>query len=157
MNKDDNKCVYLEKLKRSVNRYQETIYSQTYKKRLENFRYFIPAMVVRGDFIKIGCHYGTKRICIKSYLSRKEFTKDIERIDEQRIICKVQNSNVSSFYIGDCLHIVLFECLDKIYLLHNSDEDKKLILPRGTTVELDNFYDYIIVDDAVVLYLNFRL
>ena len=74
VNEDENKCVYLEKLKDSVNQYKETIYSPTYKKRFENVCYFLPAMVKRGGFIKIGCYYAT-HICVKSFSSWRRFKK----------------------------------------------------------------------------------
>ena len=75
---------------------------------------------------------------MKSCFSRGEFTKEIERIDEQRT-CKVQNNDVCSFYIGDCLHVTLLRgYFCKIYLLHKSSENKKLDLPQGKAIKLDN-------------------
>ena len=154
VNEDENKCVYLEKLKDSVNQYKETIYSPTYEQRFMNLCYFIPAMVVRNRFLKIRCHHGINRIHVKSCLSREEFTKEIERIDEQKTTYKIQNNDVCSFYIGDFLHVVLLGHWYKVYLLHKRSENKKLDLPQGKTVKLDDIYFNYIVNGSVGLYFN---
>ena len=152
INEDDNKCEYLKKLKHSINQYQKTIYSLTYEERLRNFGHFTPTLTERGGFIKVGCHVDVKHICVKLYRYWKNFTSEIEKIDEQRT-CKVQNNDVCSFYIGDCLHVVLYGYWRNIYLLHYSEEDKKLNLPKGSIVKLDDIFEYII-DDSIVLYLR---
>ena len=153
VNEDDNECDYLAKLKDSVNQYQETIYSPTYKERLKNFCYFTPVMTKRGEFIRIGCNYDFKRICVNIYHKRRDFTNEIERIDERRT-CKVQTLDVCSFYIDDCLHVLLYgHYCSRIFLLHKSDEDKKLELPEGAAVKLDNYHHYT-VNNSVVLYLK---
>ena len=103
INKDDNECEYLGKFKDSVNRYQKTIYSLTYKQRLINFHYFTPALTEHGGFIKVGCHADIKSIHFILHRSRKDFTSEIEKIDEKSTH-KVQNNEVCSFYIGDCFH-----------------------------------------------------
>ena len=153
VNKQNSECPYLGKLKDSVNQYQETVYSPTYQQRLMNLCYFIPAMTIHGDFIKIGCHYGTEHICVKFNLNLAEFTKEIEKVDRQKTR-KVQNSNVCSFYIGDCLHVVLYGYCPKLYLLHESSEIRKLDLPQGKPVKLEDTNFNYIVDDSVVLYLG---
>ena len=117
-----------------------------------NLCYFIPAMVVRNGFLKIRCHHGINRIHVKSCLSREEFTKEIKRIDEQKTTYKIQNNDVCSFYIGDFLHVVLLGHWYKVYLLHKQSENKKLDLPQGKTVKLDDIYFNYIVNGSVGLY-----
>ena len=71
-------------------------------------------------------------------------------------LLKVQNSNiVCSYYVGECLHVVLGipEGL-KVYLLHNSNEDEKLLLSRkkeGDILKDISKYKFI---NSIVLYIN---
>ena len=155
VNEDDNKCNYLETLKSSMNQYKETIYSSTYKKRVQNFC-FSTSQGTAGHcgFIKIGYLRNTHYICVKGYKDLHNFKKEIERNDEQRS-CKIQNDpNVCSYYVGDCLHVVLYLRFhhNKIYLLDRSNESEKLDLPKGLVVKLDNMWNYI-VQNSIVLYI----
>ena len=118
VNEDENECAYLEKLQKSVNRYQETIYNPSYRKRLVNFCVFTPDLVLRcNEFIKVGCHKDIKHIRVKSYQYLANFSSEIEKLNEEKTF-KIQNDEVCSFCIGNCLHVYLYSGLKrKIYLL----------------------------------------
>ena len=128
-NEDDNKCKYLKTLKGSLNRYKKTIYSSTYVERLENLCCLLPEGVLFDRFIRIECFSGPP--CVKIFGTLEDLEKEMERNDEKRTL-KVQNSNiVCSYYVGECFHVVLGIHEDlKVYLLHNSNEEQKLLLSR---------------------------
>ena len=122
-----------------------------------NFCVFTPDLVLRcNEFIKVRCHKDIKRIFIKSYQYLANFSSEIEKLNEEKTF-KIQNDEVCSFCIGNCLHVYLYSGLKrKIYLLHNSKEDKKLHLPKGRIVELDDICNYIVghSSNSIVLYTN---
>ena len=151
---DDNKCNYLETLKTSINQYKETVYSSTYEERLENFCLMSPQGFFRDgiDFIRIGCPRNIDYICVKCFDNYNDFDKDFERKDEKRT-CKVQNDpNVYSYYVGDCLHVVVALLCGDVFLLHKSNEEEKLHLPNGRKSKIDEFSNYW-VHYSIVLYL----
>ena len=149
VDEDDNECNYLETLKSSINQYKETIYSPTYEERLENLCYSTPG-VDHYPFMRIGCHEFTESICVKTFLSLKNFNKEIRRNEERS--CKTQNDMYTySYYVGHRLH-VLFWTSSEVFLLHSSNEEEKLNLPNGKVVKLDNIFNYK-VQDSIVLYL----
>ena len=79
----------------------------------------------------------------------------MERNDKKRTF-KVQNSPlVCSYYVGECLHVVLgiSEGVN-IYLLHNSNEEEKLLLSRkkeGHELKDISKYQFI---NSIVFYIN---
>ena len=129
-NEDDNKCKYLETLKGSLNQYKKTIYSSTYKERFENLCRLLPEGVLFNNFIRIRCFSG-RPLCVKIIGTSDDLEKEIERDDKIRTL-KVQNSPVMcSCYVGECLQIVLGIAPNlKVYLLHNLNEEEKLLLSR---------------------------
>ena len=126
-NEDHNKCKYLETLKDSLNQYKETIYSSTYEERFVNLCYFLPEGVAFNRFIRMLCGHA-QSFCVKIFDKIVDLQKEMKRIDVRRI----QNSNYVCFYhVNGCLHVVIYvpEGL-QVYLLHKSNEEEKLILPR---------------------------
>ena len=132
-NKDDNtSCEYLTTLTKSMNEYKKTTYPSTYKSRLENLVLSLPSGSVFQCFLRIRCYFGS--VCVKSFETFEEFQKEIDKKSDQKNtkrFCKVQNEPlVSTYCVKDCLHVVLVgfsECSK--YLLHNTNENKKLCLP----------------------------
>ena len=129
-NEDHNKCKYLETLKGSLNQYKKTIYSSTYVERFGTLSCLLPAGVLFNRFIRIECFSG-RPLCVKIFGTFGDLEKEMERNDEKRTF-KVQNSNiVCSYYVGECLHVVLgIPEGVKLYLLHKSNEEEKLLLSR---------------------------
>ena len=75
----------------------------------------------------------------------------MERKDEIRT-CKVRNDHsLCSYRVGDCLHVVVTNNnIDKLYLLHKSNEEEKLHLPNGKELKI-NILNYRVIP-SIVLY-----
>ena len=147
---DDNECQYLKTLKDSINQYKETIYSSTYEERLQNFCCFTPG-IDHYPLYRIRCREFTDSICVRTYFNMEDFNKEIRRNDEKRSF-KIQNDLYTySYYVGGCLHVLIWTS-HKIFLLHSSREEEKLNLPNNTVVNLDNILNYK-VQESIVLYL----
>ena len=154
-NLDYNECEYLKTLKVSLNQFKATIYSLTYKERLENFCFSTPQGNCHGPFIRIGCSCNIKSICVKIFDTYEHFEKEVEKNDKRRS-CKVQNSDdVCSYYVGDCLHVLMYYVfVDRLYLLHNLDEEEKVNLPNGKEIRIGDILDYIVAGESIVLHLS---
>ena len=151
VNEDDNECNNLKTLKDSINQYKQTIYSATYKERLENFCFLTPEGVFRGYFIRFGCASITKYICVKFFDKYTDFAKEV---DDERRTCKVQNNyRTCSYHVGDCFHVVVWIAPHKVNLLHKSNEEEKLHLPNGKEVNIGDISNYRF-NKQIVLHLS---
>ena len=149
-NEDDSDCNYLKTLKASINQYKQTIYSATYKERLENFYYLSPEGAFRGYFIRFECSI-TKSICVKNFNKYTDFAKEV---DDKRRTCKVQNNyRTCSYHVGDCFHVVVWIAPHKVNLLHKSNEEEKLHLPNGKEVNIGDISNYRF-NKSIVLHLS---
>ena len=150
-NKDDNKCNYLTKLTKSINQYKQTIYPSTYKERFENLVWSLPEGVIFNSFIRIKCY--DKSLCVKTFHTFDEFTKEVEKKDSSRL-SKVQNSPaIFSYHTADCLHVLLRGFKNyHLYLLHNANSDGKQLIPRSkegyTIKDVSNF----VFNQSIVIY-----
>ena len=152
VNEDENGCEYLETLTASINEYKKTIYSSTYEERLSNFCCLTPEGIYCAPFIKIGCHEHTESICVTTFNNLEDFKQ--ENNSSYGASCKIQYDPYSySYYVGDCLHVVFWTPDVNVYLLHNSNEERKLDIPNGVVVNLDNILNLYMVQDSFVLYL----
>ena len=157
INEDENECNYLKTLKSSINRYKETVYSTSYEERLLNFSYSSPLGDFPDNFIRIGCSGETKSICVKLiYSNFDDFKKEVEKSDKRRVLKVQHDYYICSYYIGDCLHVLLaivdgdFEA----FLLHKSNEDEALDLPNGKEVKIDDIKEYR-VNASIFLWIPF--
>ena len=153
-NEDDNKCKYLETLKGSLNQYKETIYSSTYVERFGNLSCLLPAGVLFNRFIRIECFSG-RPLCVKIFGTSDDLEKEIERKDVKRTF-KVQNSSfMCSYYVGECLRVVLGIAPHlKVYLLHNSNEEEKLLLSREKEGHIVKDISKYFSGSSIVFYLK---
>ena len=73
---------------------------------------------------------------------------------KKKRILKLQNHyGVCSFYVDDCLHVLITFYRDqKVYLLHKSNEDEKVHLTYGKKVQIDDITKYRI-RASIVLYV----
>ena len=148
-------CQYLENLRNSINQCSETIFSRAYKERFENLCNMTP-LGTGYPFVRIGCQRFCKFICVTSFYDLKDFDREIRRNNERRY-CKIQNEQYTfSYYAGNTIYVVFWNsCYDKgVQLLHNSDEEKKINLPNGEVVKVENIEESFMVNDSIVLYLT---
>ena len=150
VNEDENECEYLETLKESINRYKEIIYSTTFKERIVNFCCLTPPGFFTSELVKLTCLLTTTFIQIKQFHDFDEFQKHFGG--------KVLFENFGdlfTYYVGDVLHVAFYEeSRGGVYLLHFSEEDKKLHLPDEETVEMNDIWEYV-YNDLIVLYFEF--
>ena len=136
-----------------MNQYKQTIYSSTYKERFENLVWSFPEGIFFNSFIKINCF--KKSLCVKTFDSFDEFTKEVEKKDSSRLL-KVQNSaDIFSYHTADCLHVLLLGFKNcHLYLLHNANEDGKQLIPQSkegyTIKDVSNFVFY----QSIVFYFE---
>lgn len=148
------KCDYLEILKDSINQYSENILCKKYEERLENLCNTTP-LGSGYPFVRIGCHSSDKSICVKSFYTLQDFEGEVKSNKDKRY-CKIQNDQYAfSYFIDDTLHVA-FWGLYNVYLLHNSDEEKKINLPNGAVVKIENIEKSFMVNDSVLLHLTVK-
>ena len=150
INNDKNDCNFL---KSSINCYKETVYSRTYKERFSQFCFSAPLGTYWSyKLISVGCSNHTKSICVRNILKFDDFKKEVDKTDKRRTLKVHNHYGICSYYIGDCLHVLTsFINNSEIYLLHESNEDKKMYLPNGMEVIIDGLTKYKLLS-SIVLY-----
>ena len=89
-------CDYLEKLKDSINQYNQTVYSPIYKERFLNLFFTLP-LGYSYPFVRIACESFCHFICVKSGFNLNDFDEEVRRNNERRY-CKILNDQHTFSY-----------------------------------------------------------
>ena len=70
---------------------------------------------------------------------------------------KIQNNQfIFSYFRNYTVYVVLWGLCKNAFLLHNSEEEKKMYLPNGEVVKVENIEESFMVNDSILLYLSFK-
>ena len=149
-------CDYLEKLKDSINQYNQTVYSPIYKERFLNLFFALP-LGISYPFVRIGCTRFCDFICVKYFFNMHDFDEEVRRNNERRYCTILHDQDTFSYYGGDDrLNVVLWGKYHSVHLLHKSEEEKKMYLPNGVVVKVENIEESFMVSDFIMLYLTHK-
>ena len=150
MEEDNSRCRYLRRLRESINRYSETIYSSTFEERFDNLCQMLSPGAFQGPFLKIVCSNITKHFCVKVFHKFNDFKTEIEKNSDKKT-CKIQtHPDVCSYYVDRCLYVMLWLYMppNGMYLLRKTNQ--QIYLPNGGIV--DNMWWLGGTEDSIVLY-----